>query len=191
MRPNLSLGFHLMTRQRRDCILGLILVVFAFLPACDFAGDLQIVGSEKFSNQVCHAVALLKTKDANAYAILTNYVGRIEQGKHSGMWAYRNPPTFEVTDATTFYSLTWCAAVIAHDSYHSKLYHEYCKTHAGEVPDAVWTGTVAEQQCMKHQLAVMERIGASKLEIDYARQQADGHYVKNTDTWDDYRKRDW
>jgi len=37
------------------------------------------------------------------------------------------------------------------------------------VPDDVWTGTAAEQQCMKHQLAVMEHIGATKGEIDYAK----------------------
>jgi hypothetical protein len=155
------------------------------------AGEMEIVGSERFSNQVSQAVLLLKTRDTNAYAILTNYVGRIQQGEHSGMWAYRAPPTFEMNDATAFYSVTWCAAVIAHDSFHSKLYHEYQNAHPGAVPDDVWTGTAAEQQCMKHQLAAMEHIGASKFEIDYAHKQADGHYVKNNETWEDYKKRSW
>ena len=83
------------------------------------------------------------------------------------------------------------AATIAHDSFHSKLYHEYQKAHVGWVPNSVWTGTGAEQKCMKHQLTVMERIGATKQEIDYAKTQADGHYVKDNETWHDHKKRKW
>jgi hypothetical protein len=79
-------------------------------------------------------------------------------------------------------AVTWCAATIAHDSFHSKLYHDYLKAH-GQVPDDVWTGIAAEQQCMKHQLAVMEHIGAAKSEIDYAKTQADGHYANEKRTW--------
>jgi hypothetical protein len=151
----------------------------------------EIVGSERFSGQVREALLLLKTRDADAYAIVTTYVGRIAEGQRSGMWAYRTPPTYEMSDRTAFYSLTCCAAAIAHDSFHSKLYHDYRNAHAGHVPDAVWTGTAAERQCMKHQLAVMARIGAPKYELDHAKSQADGHYVKDNETWDDYEKRDW
>jgi hypothetical protein len=107
------------------------------------------------------------------------------------MCAYKDPPTYEMSDTTAFYSVTWCAATIAHDSYHSKLYHDYRKEHAGSVPSEVWTGRPAERLCMKHQLAVMEHIGASKPEIDWAKQQADGHYVKDNEDWNDYQKRDW
>jgi hypothetical protein len=59
------------------------------------------------------------------------------------------------------------------------------------VPDAAWTGTAAEQECMKHQLEVMKRIGATQWEINYAKKQADGHYVKDHESWDDYNKRKW
>jgi hypothetical protein len=59
------------------------------------------------------------------------------------------------------------------------------------VPDAVWTGNAAERQCMKHQIVVMERIGASQWEIDHAKKQADGHYAKGNETWQDYEKRKW
>jgi hypothetical protein len=107
------------------------------------------------------------------------------------MWAYKTPPTYEMSDTNAFYSLTWCAATIAHDSFHSKLYHDYRKEHSEPVPDAVWTGRAAEQLCMKHQLAVMERIGATKCEMDYARKQADGQYVKDGETWKEYKKRSW
>ena len=159
-------------------------LAFPFLQACGHArtSETEIVGSTRFTAQVRAAMALLKTHDPDAYAIVTNYVGRIEEGKISGMWAYKNPPTYEMSDLTAFSSVTWCAATIAHDSFHSKLYHDYLKAH-GQVPDDVWTGIAAEQQCMKHQLAVMEHIGAGKGEIDYARTQADGHYATENRTW--------
>ena len=151
----------------------------------------EIVGSLRFSNQVYQALVLLSSRDTNAYAIVTNYVGRISEGEHSGMWAYRTPPTYEMSDNTAFYSVTWCAATIAHDSFHSKLYRDYHKFHGGDVPDDVWTGKAAEQQCMTHQLLVMEHIGASKWEIEYARTQQDGHYAKDHETWEDYKNRKW
>ena len=161
--------------------------------ACHRAGTFEpeIIGSARFSNQVHEAILLLKTRDPDAYVIITNYVGRIKEANHSGMWAYKTPPTYEMTDETAFYSLTWCAATMAHDSFHSKLYLDYQQAHDGDVPDAVWTGTVAERECMKHQLEVMKRIGATQGEIDYAKQQANGHYVKDHETWEDYNKRNW
>jgi hypothetical protein len=140
--------------MRTQCFIRILAfwLAFAFSQACDCAraSEPEIVGSVRFSNQVHQAMILLEARDSGAYAIVTNYVGRIQEGEHSGMWAYKTPPTYEMTDATAFYSLTWCAATIAHDSFHSKLYHDYQKVHDGEVPDAVWIGTAAEQQCMKH-----------------------------------------
>ena len=107
------------------------------------------------------------------------------------MWAYKTPPTYEISDSTAFYSLTWCAATIAHDSFHSKLYHDHLKAKGSPVPDSVWTGKEAERQCMEHQLLVMEHIGASKREIDHAKKQTDGHYTEDNETWQNYQKRKW
>jgi hypothetical protein len=170
-----------------------LLIAFAFFQACDCASaaEPEIIGSAQFSNQVHQALALLASKDGEAYAIVTNYVGRIQEGEHSGMWAYKTPPTFELNDTTAFYSITWCAATIAHDSFHSKLYHDYQQTHEGDVPAFIWVGTDAEKQCMTHQLAVMEQIGASKREIDYAKTMADGHYAKDSESWGSYSNRNW
>jgi len=148
------------------------------------AAEPEIVGSAKYISQVHQALALLHERDIAAYTIVTNNVGRIREGQHSGMWAYSTPPTYEMSDVTAFYSLTWCTATIAHDSFHSKLYHDYQKDHGTHsVPDAIWTGISAEQQCMKHQLEVMKHIGATGLEIAYAEKQADGHYVKQNQGW--------
>jgi len=172
-------------------LFGLSLGLLSAAGPAAVAGEPEIVGSPRFSNQVYQAMLLLRTKDTNAYVIVTNYVWRIRQGERSGMWAYLTPPTYEMADSTTFHSLTWCAATIAHDSFHSKLYHDYRNAHGGAVPDKVWTGQAAEELCMKHQIAVMERIGASKSEIDYAKKQSSGKYVKDNETWEDYKKRNW
>jgi hypothetical protein len=170
-------------------ILGSWLVLGAF--CCALAADPEIVGSLRFTNQVHQALVLLRTKDTNAYVIVTNYVGRIQEGARSGMWAYKTPPTYEMSAVTAYYSVTWCAATIAHDAFHSKLYHDHRMVHGGAVPDAVWTGMGAEKQCMKHQLSVMEHIGSSQWEIDYAKKQADAQYTKDKETWQDYQKRKW
>lgn len=137
----------------------------------------EVVGSAAFQARVQQALALLKVRDPAAHAIVKAYVGRIEQAARSGMRAYVYPPTFFLTDAAANYSVTWAAAVIAHDSYHSKLYHDYHGAHPGEeVPRRVWAGIESEVKCMKHQMAVMRRIGASQREIDHALANADGHY---------------
>lgn len=151
----------------------------------------EIVGTAAFSNQVFQAVRLLRHRDLESYRIVTNYVGRIKESERSGMWAATTPPTYEMSDKTALYSLTWCAATIAHDSFHSKLYHDYQREHAGPVPDQEWTGVGAERQCMSFQLRVMEQIGAPGPEVEHAKAQEDGHYVKDGETWQDYQKRSW
>jgi len=180
--------------KTRFCFFAIFTLVFLLHGRGAVASEPEIVGSARFKHQIRQALTLLKTKDKAGYLIVTKYVGRIQQGERSGMWADKTPPTYEVNDATAFYSLTWCAATIAHDSFHSKLYHDYRnprKKRSAKVPDSVWTGTVAEQKCMSHQLAVMKRIGAPEREIAYAKTQSDGRYVKDGENWDDYQKRNW
>ena len=178
---------------RSNIRIFILLAALGFAQAnhCARGSEPEIIGSIRFSNQVQSALLLLKTRDADAHAIVTNYIGRIQEGERSGMWAYKKPPSYEMSDTNAFYSLTWCAATIAHDSFHSKLYHDCQLKQPGRVPDAVWTGRAAEQLCMKHQLSVMERIGATKWEMDYAKKQAGGHYVKDKETWREYKKRSW
>lgn len=155
----------------------------------------EIVGSVQFSNQVVQALALLRDRDTNAYSIVTNFVGRIQEAESGGMVANATPPTFMLSIAAATSSITWCASVIAHDSFHSKLYHDYKRSipvsfdsrlypdipkYPVEVPSDAWVGLEAEQKCMAHQIQVMERIGAPVLELGHAKQNADGHYVTNS-----------
>jgi hypothetical protein len=180
-----------MNKLRFSIWVAVVLLAYASGCHCARISEPEIMGSVRFSNQVHQALFLLKTRDLDAYVIITNYIGRIQEGQHSGMWAYKTPPTYEMTDETAFYSLTWCAATMAHDSFHSKLYLDYRKAHDGNVPDTAWTGNAAERKCMKHQLEVMDRIGATQWEINYAKKQADGHYANDHETWEDYNKQNW
>jgi hypothetical protein len=128
-----------------------------------------IQGTPRFQQQVEEALTLLRAKSPGAYSIVTNRVGVIREAEHSGMRAEQNPPVFELNDRSAFYSVTWCAGVIAHDSFHSQLYHGYKETHAAKVPAAVWTGHEAEAKCLEHQVRVLTELGAPPGELNYCR----------------------
>ena len=72
-------------------ILFVLVLALVFSQTCDCARafEPEILGSARFSNQVHQALLLLKERDADAYAMVTNYVGRIKEGERSGMWAYK------------------------------------------------------------------------------------------------------
>lgn len=156
--------------------------------------DIEVLGSREFIAQVTTALDLLRNQAPEEYELIRGNVGRIRQGQHSGMAAYEEPPTYEMNDRTAFYSLTWCASTIAHDAYHSKLYHDY-KTSFGEpVPEDVWTGQQAELECMEFQAEVLRKIGAPEGEIRYLNSLDGTHYdVDKNGRYDenDYNARDW
>jgi hypothetical protein len=147
--------------------------------------EIKIIGTEKFKIAVANALTLLKTKAPESYKIATDYIGIIKQSEHSGMRADQNPPIFELNDRSAFYSLTWCAGVIAHDSFHSYLYHDYKKIHSGIVPRDAWTGYAAEIKCLTHQVRVLEAIGAPDNEISHCKNVP----VFYSDV--DYKERNW
>lgn len=158
-------------------------------------GGIEIKGNEDFIAQTIAALTLLEQKDPGAFQKIQTYVGIIEQGEHSGMWAWEIPPRYEVGDATAFFSITWYASTIAHDATHSELYAQYQATHPGEtVPDSAFGGVEIEQFCISYQLEVAKRIGASQSEIDYL-SSLDGTHCDLDDDgdcdWEDYENRDW
>jgi hypothetical protein len=147
--------------------------------------SITIQGTPQFCDQVGSALDLLKTKSPASYIILKNNVGIIRQGKHSGMKADNSPPVFELNNQSAFYSVTWCAGVIAHDSFHSKLYHDYRKAHHFFVPGKIWTGHLSETKCLEHQIEALTEIGAPEDELRYCR-------TLTTNYADvPYRKRNW
>lgn len=154
----------------------------------------EVKGSAEFRTQIEAALKLIKEKAPEAYALVQNNVAIITEGERSGMWAYKNPPTYEISKTSAFHSVTWCAGAIAHDAYHSKLYHDYVTAKGKPVPAEIWTGQEVEKICIAFQLSVLKKIGGPKDEVDYCLKLNGKHYDVNQDgkyTWEDYFKRKW
>jgi len=149
--------------------------------------SVEISGTTQFQHQIGNSLMLLKTRSPQSYGVVTTYIGRIVQSKHSGMAAYETPPTLQLNDRTAFHSLTWCASSIAHDSIHSKLYIDYLKQNArvGSVPNEVWTGAEVERRCCEHQTRVLQDVGAPLSEISWSARTNDPYWEV------EYSKRDW
>jgi len=158
-------------------------------------GEIEIRGDARFTAQTRAALMLLDQKDPDAFKKIQTYVGIIEQGMHSGMWAWETPPRYEVGDATAFFSVTWYASTIAHDATHSELYAQYQAAHPGEpVPEDAYGGVEMERFCIKYQTEVAKRIGAPQSEMDYLSTLDGTHCDLDLDgdcDWDDYQNRDW
>jgi len=156
---------------------------------------IKIKGNSEFIAQTRAALTLLEQKSPDAFKKIQTYVGIIEQGEHSGMWAWEQPPRYEVGDVTAFFSVTWYASTIAHDATHSELYAQYQAAHPGEpVPEEAYGGVEIERFCIGYQLDVAKRIGAPQSEIDYLSTLDGTHCDLDHDgdcDWDDYENRNW
>lgn len=157
-------------------------------------GKIAVVGKKKFLDQTSLALNLLQNQSPDAYRKIEKYVGVIEQGEHSAMWAWETPPRYEVGDRTANYSTTWYASTIAHDATHSQLYHEFLAAHGEPVPEDTWASVTAEQFCIAYQLVVLKEIDAPTSEIEYLETQTGTHCDVDNDgdcDWADYDARDW
>jgi hypothetical protein len=154
----------------------------------------QVRGNKEFIQQVEASLTLLRDKSPDAFALTRQYVKRIRQSRRSGMRAYANPPTFDLGNKTAHHSVTWCAGSIAHDAFHSKLYHEYREANGEPVPDDAWCGQARELECNNFQLGVLKDIGAPEYEVSYLSGLDGTHFDVDGDgeeTWKDRWKQDW
>jgi hypothetical protein len=138
------------------------------------------------------ALALLRTNAPEAYATVTNNIGAIAQSAHSGMGAFEKPPTSHLHDKVPWESVEAYASVIAHESFHSKLFHDRLRELGGsaEVPAGAWTGEAAERLCCQYQARVLRAIGGSPSEIAYY--DWDPSRDPTNRYWEvPYEKRDW
>ncbi len=127
-----------------------------------------IEGNKQFVTQTQKALKLLKARSNLIYkSIVLPYIKKIKLHKTSGMNMFAKLPTYEVGKQTAFSSLKWYASTITHDAYHSKLYFDYKTKHAGRVPRKVFASQKAEQKCIKFQIKVAKKIGASAVDIKY------------------------
>ncbi|MBI4656063.1 MAG: hypothetical protein HY746_04845 [Elusimicrobia bacterium] len=163
-------------------------------PPAENGLKIEIAGSAEFKQQVAKALILLRKKAPEEYEIVKKHIGKIEENERSGMLAYKEPPVYQMSLKTAFYSITWCAGTIAHDAYHSKLYHDYEKRHGKPVPYDEWAGFEAEKKCIKYQLETLGKIKAPENEMDYCLSLDGTHGDVNHDgkiDKTDYELRDW
>lgn len=132
---------------------------------------IKIVGQRDFVVQVKRALWLTKDKHPFSFVTTQKYVGVIQESPSTETWMTvgASPPVCLLSRKDAFYSITWCAMMIAHETYHSKLYNDYRTRVGAPVPRWIFAGPAAEHQCLQYQLRVLEFTGAPKSEIDFIR----------------------
>lgn len=128
-------------------------------------GGISIIGSAAFIARTVEALELLG--QTAYYAEIQRYVAVIKQGRRSGMHANARRPTFVVGRRTWSHSALWYAGAIAHDAFHSRLYHDGKAAAGGEPPADCWTGKDAERKCLAFQIEVLNALDADARTVAY------------------------
>lgn len=150
----------------------------------DVLYGIEIQGSAEFIKETKLALTILDR--SNSFGLVTPYLGRIKEAKSSGMKAYDEPPTYDVGKETWQKGTMWYAGTIAHDAYHSFLYHQYKEKNDGAEPHPrVWTGAASEKKCLEYQLQVVQELGENEYVISYLEK------VKENPTHQDVENRNW
>lgn len=166
----------------RGLVLGTVLSILVLqgTVSAEQIEGIEVQGSREFVLRTQQSLQLLQSTPQ--FAVVRPYFGAIRQGKRSGMDVYADPPTYEVGFPTWSHSALWYASTIAHDAYHSKLYHD------GEV----WTGKEAERVCLKFQREVLIELKAGNELILYLDQLIKNPtYQGDPESEEDYRRRSW
>lgn len=130
-------------------------------------GGLEIRGSAAFTVKTKEALTLLE--GSTTFTTISPYIAVIEESTRSGMMAWTEKPVYHVGSATWNRGAAWYAGTIAHDGYHSLLYHKAKKAGKGKVPPEAWTGKKAEQDCLRVQAEVLIEIKADDYFVDYVK----------------------
>ena len=133
----------------------------------EMLGKIKVVGNNEFITQTEASLEILKNLVPIAFEKIQKYIGTIEQGEFSHMWAFESPPRYEVSDRDSFYSIKWYAGAIAHETKHSELYQAYQAKYGLPVPDSVWSSDKAEKICIDYQIDIMKKINAPQFDIDF------------------------
>ena len=150
-------------------------------------------GGAEFIRATRAALELLQSH--SRFVEVQRYVAMIKQGRRSGMHAAAKKPAFVVGKRTWSHSPLWYAGAIAHDAYHSKLYHDGKAAACGEPPADCWTGGEAEQRCLGFQIEIVKTLGADASTVAYLEELRknptyQGHN-KGLRGWWDYLLRRW
>lgn len=155
----------------------------------------EVVGDERFQDKIRESLNLIYSKAPATLDFINKYIKRIEQYNRTGMCAYCQPPTYQVALATVDSGPYWLASTIAHDSYHSYLYHLYRDMLGGKTPKyELWAGFDADRRCNRFQLQTLYEIDANEYLITYMKKQDGTHCDINHDgkcDYKDYLLREW
>jgi hypothetical protein len=157
-------------------------------------GGIDLFGNNAFRARTVEALKLLSS--CSCFPEVQRYVGLIKQGRRSGMRAWAKPPALTVGSATWQHSIVWYAGIVAHDAYHSKLYHDAkAATAKSEPPADTWTGAGAEKRCLLFQREVLIDLHADPLLIAYLDKQLRNPTYQGRNAgwaaWLDYLRRWW
>lgn len=153
-----------------------------------------IIGNHEFRTQARRALALLQP--LNEFRLVQTHLAAIRQGRRSGVTAWAENPVFTAGAPTWSHSPHWFAGAIAHDAFHAKLYRD-AKHLAGASEPALetWSGTEAEQACLRFQHRVLVALQADPILLEHLekhlRNPTYQGRCKGLRGWLDYRKRWW
>ncbi len=149
--------------------------------------SIEIIGNDDCVFKTNQALDLLRNKAKIHYNTIVKYIGIIEcTESQSGMHVWEDLPRYQVGKATVDVGTIWYAGTIAHDACHSKQYHDYLFNNpSSSVPSDVYTGRIAEAQCLDVQYDALRKIGATQETLDYITNIMDSEYwnVDYGDRW--------
>ena len=160
----------------------------------EIVDGIELRGRSEFLLRTKESLALLDC--ASRIGFIQDHISVIRQGPRSGMKAWAKKPIFVVGKRTWQHSALWYAGAIAHDAYHSKLYHDAKRANGGKEPEAgVWTGAEAEKKCLAFQREVMAELNADPKTIAYLEECAENPvyqgWTQGWKSWLDYLRRGW
>lgn len=137
--------------------------------------NIKVIGDDKFIEKTKKALLLLNA--SKTFNQIKQFIGIIKQSARSGMVYWNNPPMYQVGKLTYESDPLWYASTIAHDTYHSALFHQ------SENPK----GKDAEIKCLTIQRKVLEEMNAK----DYLIKHIDSIITNPTYQDIDYENRYW
>jgi hypothetical protein len=145
---------------------------------------LEIAGDNNFIERTIEALWLVREKDPLGYAQLRQYLGRIEQGRRTGVRPYTHPPRYEVGDQTARSDPIWYASTLIHEAAHARLYHDYREQYrTTAVPDGVWRGETAERVALRAQYRTLKKLGAPASYLRHLRNASSTEYWNLPASW--------
>ncbi|HEY2987387.1 MAG TPA: hypothetical protein VGL11_06655 [Candidatus Binatia bacterium] len=167
--------------------------LFCLRQKTELVDGIKIHGRSEFFLRTREALELLRPTPF--FPDIQRYIAVIRQGRRSGMKVYAKRPTFVVGQRTWSHSALWYAGALAHDCYHSKLYHDARANAAKDPPADCWTGSDAEKKCLEFQIKTLQALNADAETVAYLKKLEKnptyhGHN-RGWKSWRDYWTRRW